>query len=244
MKIVKEHFLNYKNLYIYQDKNSFCYGLDAVLLGNFINITASQKRILDLGTGNLPIPLILYSKYKKEIDCVELQEEVCLLGKKTLKENSLEDMIHLYCEDIRNLKNVFKPNSYDVISINPPYFTNGKNSGKVLKALSRHELSISLDEILKIVSYLLTNKGHFYMIHRTERFLEIVDCLKKYNLSPKRVSFVHSKVNSKSKLFLIDCIKDGKSGLIIDSPIVIYSGDKYSKEFNRMLGDISDTKEL
>ena len=84
MRVVKEKFLNYRDLYIYQDKDAFCYGIDAVLLGNFIKITPAQKHILDLGTGNLPIPLILYSKYKKNIDCVEIQDSVCELCNKTI----------------------------------------------------------------------------------------------------------------------------------------------------------------
>lgn len=244
MKIVKEPFLNYKNLYIYQDKDAFCYGIDAVLLGNFINITPAQKNILDLGTGNLPIPLILFSKYKKDIDCVEIQKEVYNLGKMTLKENHLEEKIHLFNEDIRSLDKKFNPNFYDVISINPPYFTNGKNSDKLLKVLSRHEVSITLDEILKMVSYLLNNKGHFYMIHRTERFLEIVSKLKSYNLTPKRVCFVHPNLGTKSKLFLIDCIKDGREGLTVEKPIIIYDGKQYRKEIKEMLGEVNDTEEL
>jgi len=221
MKIIKEIFLDYKDTYIYQDKDSFCYGEDSVLLGNFINIRQSDKKILDLGTGNIPIPLILYKRFNKPIDCVELQDSIYELAKKTISVNNLEKDIFLYHEDIKNLPNIFKRNTYDVISINPPYFTNGKNSDKVSKAIARHELSINIDEILKVVNYLLNNKGHFYMVHRSERFLEIVSKLEKANLIPKRVQFVYFNETSNSKLFLIDCIKSGSSGLNIESPIFL-----------------------
>ena len=244
MKIVKENFLNYKDTYIYQDKNSFCYGIDAVLLGNFININQSDKNIIDLGTGNIPIPLILYKRFNKKIDCVELQDSIYELGKKTIEVNKLENFINLYHEDIKNLPKVFKRNSYDVISINPPYFTNGKNSDKVSKTFARHEKSVNLDEILKVVNYLLTNKGHFYIINRSERFFEVIDKLKTANLIPKRVKFVYPREDSESKLFLIDCIKAGKDSVKVESPIFLYNGNEYRKEIKEMLGDIHDTKEL
>ena len=234
--------MNYKDTYIYQDKHSFCYGIDSILLANFINV-GLNKKIIDLGTGTMPIPLVLYKKYKTNIDCIELQREIYDLAKKTIEINNLSDYINLYNLDIKNVSKKFESNTYDIVIINPPYFENKKYNIKESLTLARHNVSIDFNSILTSVNYLLNNKGHFYMINRTENLVEIIEKLKQKNLIPKRICFVHPRKNKKSKLFLIDCIKNGKSGLVIDKPVIIYDDNKnYSSELKEMFGDDNDTK--
>ena len=242
MKINKEYFLNYKDTYIFQDKESFCYGLDSILLANFIKV-GFNKKIMDLGTGNIPIPLFLYKNHHVKVDCIEIQKNIYDLALKTILYNKLEKYIKVYNMDIKNVFNNFAANSYDIVSINPPYFENCKINNLRNKSVARHNITINFDEILTSVSYLLNNKGHFYMINRTENFFEIIEKLKNKNLIPKRVSFVYPFKNKRSKLFLIECIKNGKIGLVVDKPIIIYDDNKnYSLELLEMFGDNNDTK--
>lgn len=241
-RIVKEKFLNYKDTYIFQDKDSFCYNLDSVLLANFMNVS-KNKKIIDLATGNIPIPLILVKKYGIKVDCIEIQKNIFSLGKETIEANSLEKYINLFNYNIMDVNKYFNINSYDIVSINPPYFKNNKENTEQSKTIARHEKMIDLDNILKKVNYLLNNKGHFYMIHRTERLIEIINKLRMNNLIPKRIMFVHPYINSPSKLFLIDCIKNGKDNLIIEKPIIIYKNQNiYTEEILEMLGDVNDSK--
>ena len=243
MKIVKEHFLNYKDTYIFQDKESFSYGLDAVLLANFMKVHSGNK-IMDLATGNIPIPLILHKKFNVNVDCIEKQVESYNLAKKTVDINNLCDYIKVYNIDIKDVYSNFKQNHYDIVSINPPYFNNSKTNKSTSKTLARHNIDINLDDILSSVNYLLNNKGHFYMINRVENFFNIVEILKARNLIPKRIAFVYPNRNKSCKLFLIECIKDGNiNGLIIDKPIIIYEDNSgYSMEILEMFGDINGTK--
>lgn len=244
MKIVKENFLNYKDTYIYQDKESFCYGIDSVLLANFIQV-GYKKNIIDLATGNIPIPLLLYKKYGVCVDCIELQKDIYDLGTKTIVDNQIGDFVHLYHMNICDVDKLFKIHSYDIVSINPPYFKQEKKNSNEKKTLARHEVSINLETILTKVNYLLNERGHFYMIHRTERFVEIINLLEKKNLIPKRVSFVYPTKDKNSKLFLVECIKNGKEGLIVDKPVIIYDEKgNYTKFILEMLGGNDVTKEL
>lgn len=245
MKIIKEHFLNYEDTYIFQDKESFSYGLDAVLLANYVEIHNGAK-ILDLASGNIPIPLILHKKYGVKVDCLEKQKVSCDLAEKTIEVNGLDKYISVYNMDIRDVFDRFKPNYYNVITINPPYFEDDKNNLSLSKTMARHNIDINLDEILTSVNYLLNNRGHFYMINRVENFFDIVEKLKNKNLIPKRVSFVYPNRNKKCKLFLVDCIKNGNlRGLVIDKPIIIYEDNKnFSSKIIEMLGEKNDTKEF
>ena len=158
-----------KNLKIYQDDEYFKFSLESVLLPNFVEIRLRDKKIIDLCSGNCPIPLILSEKTNIPIYAIELQKEVYELGIKSIKINNKEDQITLLNEDVCNLKNIFLGDTFDLITVNPPYFKNLDTSLKNknnIKAIARHENNITLDSLLKISSYLLKENGNFYMVHR------------------------------------------------------------------------------
>ena len=227
-----------KNLKIYQDDKYFKFSLESVLLPNFVDIHLRDKKILDLCSGNCPIPLLLSLKTSAQIYAVELQKEIYELGLKSIKYNKKENQIILIHDDVLNLKNKFKADNFDVITVNPPYFKVLEKSlvnSNDIKAIARHENKLTLDKLLEIVFYLLKTNGRFYMVHRTERLIEILDLLKKYHLTPKELEFIYSKDKSDSKLFMIKAVKYGKNGLKVRNGIYIHNEDgSYQEEIKRI----------
>ena len=232
--------VGYDNLKIIQNNNWFKFSLESVLLPNFININLRYKNILDLCTGNAPIPLILSTKTKAKIVGVEIQKDVYNLAVKSVKINNLDKQIYIMNEDVKKLKEYYNGDDFDLITVNPPYFKNDNDNvvnKDIHKRLARHEGDTKVEDILKISTFLLKNGGHFAMVHRTERFLEIIDKLKKANLTPKRVQFIYPKIGKKSNLFMIECIKNGHSDIEFENPLFIHNIDgtyknKIKKIFN------------
>jgi tRNA1(Val) A37 N6-methylase TrmN6 len=238
MKVIND-LLDYDGLKIVQDDNFFNFSLDSVLLPNFVNVKTRTKKILDLGTGNAPIPLIFSCLYKDvDIYGVEIQKKIYDLAKESIEMNNLQDRITLINDDMKNLDNYFDINSFDVIVSNPPYFK--MNEGSNLneceeKTIARHEKTITLDEIVKIAARFLKNGGTFGMVHRTDRLIEIIETFKKYNIEPKRIRLVYPKENEESNMVLIEGLKDGKTGLKILPPLIAhYSNGDYTEEVKNM----------
>lgn len=247
--IKEEQFLNFDKLKIYQDDKMFKYNLDSILLADFVTKHYKRGKIIDLATGNIPIPLFLSYRLKQKITAVELQKEVFDLGIKTIKRNKLEESIKLIHEDIRNLKSIFPINSFDVVVCNPPYFKvegNKKLSQYSNKALARHELTLCIQDIITISKYLLNNKGSLFLIYRTERIVELLSLLHDHNLEPKVIRVVYSNTNASAKLFLIEARLNGSKGCLIENPLIIYNNTgEYTKEIIKMFGDdCNDTEEL
>lgn len=162
--------VNYKNIKIIQDKNYFNFSLDSVLLPNFVTLNPNTKMILDLCSGNLPIPLILSTKTNANIYAVELQQEIYDLAKETLKINNLENRITLYNDNAKNMTNKFETDTFDLITCNPPYFKYSDTSlinDNIIKSIARHEIEINIEDIIKISKKLLKNGGSLSIVHRT-----------------------------------------------------------------------------
>lgn len=224
MKVVND-LLNYSNLKIVQDDNYFNFSLDSVLLPNFVKINKSTKKILDLGTGNAPIPMILSTMTSAKIYGIELQKEIYDLAIESLKINNLEDRIEIINDNIKNLDKYFEPNSFDVIVSNPPYFkyTEGSNINETIqKTIARHEKEITLSEIVFTAKKFLNNNGTFAMVHRTDRLIEIIEEFRKNNIEPKRIQLIYPKVGEESNMFLIEGRKNGNVGLKILPPLVAH----------------------
>ena len=239
--IVKNSLLNYKNAYIFQDTEYFKMSLDSLLLSKFVTINLRDKKILDLATGNAPIPMLLTYRTKAKIYGVEIQKAMYNLGRISINENNMKYKISLINDYINNLVNVFEHDTFDIITCNPPYFkTNNvlfENNNKV-KSMARHEKTLSLEDIFKVSKYLLKNNGKLAMVHRSERFMEILLLMKKYNFEPKKIRFVYPNKEKDSDLVLIECTLNGKSGVKIMKPLYVYDKkDVYSKEVEDMFGE-------
>ena len=231
--------VGYKNLKIYQNDDWFKFSLESVLLACFVTINQRFHNILDLCTGNAPIPLILSTRTRAKIIGVELQRDVFDLARKSVSLNKLDNQIEIINDNVSNLKNYYVGDCFDAITVNPPYFFDYELSSKnedIHKAIARHEIKTNLDEIFKISTFLLKNDGYFAMVHRTERFFEIIDKLKKYNLTPKKIQFIYTKKGQESRLFMIECVKNGKNYAKFLEPLYIQDENgEYTKEVKRFI---------
>lgn len=234
---VKNRLLNYKDMYIYQNDEWFTFSIDSVLLANFTKINLRDKNIMDFCTGNAPVPMFLSYKTKNKIIGVELQKEVYDLAVKSINCNNLSDRIKIINYDIKNISDLYESDSFDIITCNPPYFETKnielQNDNKI-KNIARHEVAISLEDIIKNASYLLKNGKKFVMVHRPDRLIEIFDLFKKYNLEPKRIRFCYPKVGKDANTLLIEGVKNGNKGMIIESPLFVHNDDgSYTDEIRR-----------
>ena len=219
--------LQCNGLKIIQNKKWFCFGMDAVLLTNYCDIKNNSK-IVDLGTGTGIIPILLSGKrnYSKAYG-IEIQEEVAEMAKRSVELNNLQDKIEILNIDLKKSSEHLEQNSFDAVISNPPYKLN--NSGIInpedKKAISRHEIKCSLEDVISTAALLLKQYGRFYMVHRPDRLADIICLLRKYRLEPKQIRFVHAHVNDKPNMVLIRASKHGNPELKFDPPLYIYNDE-------------------
>ena len=223
---VINRLLNYRDLKIVQNTDWFAFSLDSVLLANFVTINKNTKNIIDLCTGNAPIPIILSTKTDADITCVELQKEIYDLAKKSIDINKLQDRIKLINMNVRDLTCKYETDSFDVITCNPPYFKVKESSNlndNMIKTIARHEIYLELDDIFSIAKKLLKNNGIISIVHRPDRLVEIIESMKKNNIEPKKIRFVYPKKNTECNIILIEGTKNGKPGLKIMQPLYVHN---------------------
>lgn len=242
MEVVND-LLNYNNLKIIQNSKWFSFSLDSVLLANFVKVRNNIK-IIDFCTGNAPIPLFLSTKTKSKIIGVEVQKPVYELAVKNIKLNNLEKQIQIINEDINYLYTNYNSDTFDLITCNPPYFKlneGSKINENDIKAVARHEIKLKLEDVFRVARKLLKNNGKIVIIHRTDRLIDIINYMQKYNIEPKRIKLIYPFNNSESNLVLVEGSKDGKKGLKIEKPLVIHNIDgSYTKKVNDIFNGGND----
>ena len=206
-------------LKIYQDNELFKFSLDSLLLAEFVNVNKNDKNLLDICSGNAPLPLIIGKKYNIDITGVEIQREIYLLAIKSIVENNLSNIEMLNC-NAKDLKNYFPGNNFDIITCNPPFFKVNETSlinEERKKAIARHELTITLEEIFDIVKGLLKDKGAFYLVHRPSRLEEIINLATTHNLHVKKMIFIYSNWKKEANMVLLKMVKNSSPGVKIKS---------------------------
>ena len=231
---VKNDLFDYPNRYIMQIKDGFKFSLDSLLLAEFISLRQSDKLILDMCTGNAPVPLVLSLKTDAKIIGFELQKDIAELAWESISINGLDKQIKVINDDVKNVDKFFKPNSFDVITCNPPYFKvnddKSKNKNDYL-TLARHEIAIDLETIFKLVNRFLKDNGNFYMVHRSERLDEIIIFANKYRLNVKEIQFISTKMNNNPSTILVKCVKNSKLGVKIKKEICVDNLSTYQHLF-------------
>ena len=220
--------LQLNNLKIIQNKDGFCFGIDAVLLSDFAKDIRNNSTVLDLGTGTGIIGILLCAKTKlSKIYGIDVQKDVCDMAFRSVKLNNLENKFEIINTNIKELTNTFEEASFDAIVSNPPYKkdNSGLKNESETKLISRHEITASLEDFIHVSSKLLKSNGSIYMVHRPERLSDLFYLLKKYNLEPKKLRLVQSYQDSKPKLVLVKATKNAKSFLNIEEPLIIYNKD-------------------
>lgn len=234
MELIHE-LLGYKNIKIIQDSEMFNFSTDSMQLAYFVSCSPKTSKIIDLGCGNAPIPLFLTMKTKAHIIGVDIQKEICDMAIRSVKLNHFEDQIEIINADIKDIYKKVGTNCFDIVTCNPPYFkyleTSNTNKNDYL-TIARHEVKITLEDIISESKKLLTEKGSLYLVHRVDRFPEIINLLSKYKFEAKRIRFMYPKVNSdEALLVLIDAKNNANPGLKILPPFYMYDENgEYTKE--------------
>ena len=235
MKKVLNWLYDYPNLKVYQFQDGFKFSLDSILLAEFAEIRKNDEHIIDLCTGNGVIPILLTHKYQKKVTGVEIQAEIAQLARESVAYNSMDSMVTILEKDVLELKNYFPGNNFDVVLSNPPYFkyhhTKFVNDNE-MKGIARHELKISLEQLVEMASYLLKSKGRFYLVHIPERLEEICVYAHKYGFSVKQIQFVSSKDGEAPIIVLVCLVKDGKFGCKVRPTLSIENRESYQNIFN------------
>lgn len=230
-----------ENVKIIQSKDVFSFSLDAVLLANFVHsVTRPDRKAVDLCSGNGAIGLFISNKFAGQIDQVEIQPQLANMNQRSVLLNGLKERIHVFNRDLKESFSFLEKDSYDVVTCNPPYFKclpqSKKNPNRCL-ALARHEITVTLEDTVKVASGLLKAGGKAYYVHRPERLMEILDVMKAYRLAPKRIRLVYPKKKRNANMVLIEAIKDGKNdGLTFLPSIITYTDEnEYTGEVKEIL---------
>lgn len=220
---------------IIQDKNSFSYGTDAIFISDFAK---PKGQVIDLGTGSGIIPLRLVgAKQVKKLYGVEIQEDVADRAQRSVLLNGLEDRIEILNMDLKDLDEKFPKSQFDTVISNPPYL---KTGGAVVNkrenfAISRHEVSCNLEDIIRTSNYLLKPLGKLFLVHRPDRLTDIFMNLRKYGIEPKRIRFVYPKPERPPNLVLIEGVKGGRVDLRFENPLIVYNKDStYTQEIYKI----------
>lgn len=209
---------------IIQHPGKFCFGMDAVLLANFARVK-KQERALDLGTGTGIIPILLTAKTEGETFVgLEIQEESADMARRSVLHNHLEKQVEIVTGDIKEAAQIFGPVSFDVITVNPPYMIgrHGIANPSDTKAIARHEVLCTLDDILRESAKLLKYRGRFYMVHRPFRLAEILSKMVQVGIEPKRMRMVHPFVDKEPNMVLIEGLRGGNSRMTVEPPLIVY----------------------
>ena len=231
--------LQCNNLFLIQNPSKFCFGIDAVLLANFVK-AKNGGYIIDLCTGSGIVPVLLSAKTSaKRIMGIEIQKDIADMANRSVLYNSLEEKIDIINDDIANALKYIKPCSVDTISVNPPYMkdTTAIKNPDLPLAIARHELLTDLESVVGISGKLIKENGKFFMIHKPSRLSEIFAVLKKNRIEPKRIRFVHPYINSKANLVLIEGIKGSGVWLDVEPPLAVYKDKNvYTDEVLKIYG--------
>lgn len=231
--------LEIKGYKIIQNKDGFCFGIDAVLLSSFV-VADKDDKVIDLGTGTGIIPILVEAKKEPlHLTGLEIQKEVYDMACRSVKYNNLEDKIDIVNGDIKEASKIFGKGKFDVVTTNPPYMVNssGLKNPNMKKAISRHEILCNLEDVIREASYLLKQKGRIYMIHRPSRISSIICTLNTYKLMPKRIRFIHSYVDSEATMVMIEAVKGMGEFIKVMPPLVVYEKNgEYTEEVKRIYG--------
>ena len=209
---------------IIQRTDGFCFGMDAVLLSGFAMVKKGE-RALDLGTGTGIIPILLEAKTEGEhFSALEIQREVADMARRSVSLNGLEEKIQIVEGDIREASQIFGAASFDVVTSNPPYMNaaHGLKNPDLPKAIARHEVLCTLDDVVREASRVLKTGGRFYMVHRPHRLAEIITVLRGYKLEPKRMKMVHPFADRDANMVLIEAVKGGGVFLKMEAPVIVF----------------------
>jgi len=224
---------------IIQNPKKFCFGMDAVLLTGFAHAKAADT-LLDLGTGTGIIPLLMEAKYGcRRLVGLEIQPESADMAMRSVELNDLSGKIEIVTGDIKEADNLFPSASFDCITCNPPYMigNHGLINPQDAKAIARHEILCTLEDVVRQTAGLLKPGGHFFLVHRPFRLAEIISLLVRYKLELKRMQLVYPYVDQEPNMVLLEAVRGGKPRLTVEKPLIVFkSTGEYMPEIRDVYG--------
>ncbi len=224
---------------IIQDPGKFCFGMDAVLLSAFSNVRPGET-VIDLGTGTGVIPILLEAKTQAgHLTGLEIQSDSADMARRSVALNGLEEKIDIVTGDIKEADKLFEAASFHVVTCNPPYMIgmHGLQNPEAPKAIARHEIYCTLEDILQQSARLLKPGGRLYMVHRPFRLVEILTGMSKYGMEPKRMRLVYPFVDKEPNMVLIEACRGGKPRMTVERPLIVYAHPgEYTEEILRLYG--------
>lgn len=224
---------------IIQNPERFCFGMDAVLLSGFASALEGDT-VLDLGTGTGIIPILMAAKTPAgHLTGLEIQEESADMARRSVAYNDLEDRIDIVTGDIKDASRLFGASSFDVITTNPPYMIadHGLVNPDEAKAVARHEIKCTLEDVISRSAKVLKPGGRFFMVHRPFRLSEIFTLMSAYKLEPKRMRMVYPYADAEPNMVLIEGNRGGKPRLSVEKPLIVYKErGKYTDEIYEIYG--------
>lgn len=231
-------YLPNEKIKIIQSSDVFSFSMDAVFLAKFCYVPIQKGKIIDLCTGNGVIPLLLSERSKAEITGVEIQDRLYDMALRSAQLNELQKQLQFIKDDIKKVVAKLGKGKFDVVTCNPPYFktvTEKEWNENKHFAIARHEIYCNLDDVVRISSELVKQKGKVALVHRPERLIDIILMMKKYSIEPKRIQFIHPKKQKEANILLIEGIKAGNPGVKILRPLIVYNEDNtYTEEFKEV----------
>ncbi len=231
--------LQRNGLRIIQDPERFCFGMDAVLLSGFASAKEGDE-VLDMGTGTGILPLLLSAKTKAAcFTALEIQEESADMARRSVELNHLTEKISVVTGDIKCAKELFGGSRFDVVTCNPPYMisSHGLKNPSDAKAIARHEVLCTFEDVAKQAAAVLKPGGHFYLVHRPFRLAEIICTLSANKLEPKRMRMVYPYVDREPNMVLLECVRGGKSRIEVEKPLILQNSDgTYTEEIKQEYG--------
>ena len=226
-------------LKIIQDPERFCFGMDAVLLSHFAQALPGSK-VLDLGTGTGIIPILMSTLSEAaHLTGLEIQEESADMAERSIRLNGLGDRVSVVKGDIKEAGSLFSRASFDVITSNPPYLQgdHGIVNPSDAKAIARHEMLCTLEDVVNAAKILLKPGGHFYMVHRPFRLSEIMNVMHGYGLEPKRMRLVYPMADKEPNMVLIEGIRGANMRINVEKPLILQNPDgSYTDEVKEWYG--------
>ncbi|WP_323703431.1 tRNA1(Val) (adenine(37)-N6)-methyltransferase [Mammaliicoccus sp. Dog046] len=222
-----------ENFEIIQNDDVFSFSTDALLLGEFTKVR-HKDQVMDLCTGNGIIPVLLAHKTRAKIQGVEIQPALVDMANRTIQHNHLENQIEIQQMDLKDVAKKYKPSTFDLVTVNPPYFKENQKiqHQKEAHKIARHEIYCTLDDVVKASKHLLKQGGKLVMVHRADRLMDVLSSFREHRIEPKRLKMVYSTPNKPEAItILVEGRNAGQAGLKIEQPFYIYDTDgEYSKE--------------
>ena len=207
-------------LRLIQSKGGYRFSIDAILLSEFVTLKKGDI-VVELGTGcGIILLLLLLKGVVSKCYGLEIQENLCRQASRNAALNGFEERMEIVMGDLR--KSPLKNSMADLVICNPPYrrFNSGRINPDMERAIARHEILVSLEDILKSARNLLNKRGRFAMIYPSERVVDLFSRMRRLNLEPKRIRMVHPSLEAGAKLVLVEAFAGGRPGLSVSPPLI------------------------